>query len=78
MRTTLSTLVGLALLALTTADPVPQGVTSAIVPSGTPPAACSPNYDGVFEISTENVNTRKRDLLLPVSPDPSHISGCND
>ncbi|KAK3049019.1 hypothetical protein LTR09_009673 [Extremus antarcticus] len=48
MRTTFTTF---ALAALALADPLPQGVTSAIAPSGTPPAECSENYNGVFQIA---------------------------
>lgn len=37
----------------------PQGVTSAIAPSSTPEAGCSPNYDGSFAISLVDVNTKR-------------------
>ncbi|KAI9700472.1 MAG: hypothetical protein M1820_006771 [Bogoriella megaspora] len=42
---------------------VPQGVTSAIAPSGTAPAGCQPTYAGTFNIATVNATTaQKRDL----------------
>ncbi|KAK5164202.1 uncharacterized protein LTR77_009896 [Saxophila tyrrhenica] len=56
MRFTLATL---AFAVLAAADPIPQGVTSAIAPSGTPEAACSPNYNGVFEVIPVNSNTKR-------------------
>jgi hypothetical protein len=44
------------------ASPVPQGVTSAISPSGSAPAGCSGTYPGTFEITVVNVTNSKRDL----------------
>ena len=49
------------------ANPIPQAVTQAIAPSGTPPAGCYPNYQGTFEIGPINVTSGgsgsdKRDL----------------
>lgn len=47
----------LALAALVAANPVPQGVTSAISPPTSAPAGCSPDYPGTFEISVVNVTS---------------------
>ena len=44
------------------ASPVPQGVSSAISPSGSAPAGCSGTYPGTFEITVVNVTNSKRDL----------------
>ena len=52
----------LALAALTSANPMPQGVTSAIAPSGSPLAGCSTSYSGNFEIQVVNVTSSKRDV----------------
>ncbi|KAK3075345.1 hypothetical protein LTR53_001414 [Teratosphaeriaceae sp. CCFEE 6253] len=54
------TLASLALAALAAAKPMPQGVTSAISPSGTPPADCSSSYSGSFSIQTVNVTTSSK------------------
>lgn len=41
----------------------PQGVTSAISPSSTAPAGCSPNYSGKFQIQVVNAtSSSKRDI----------------
>lgn len=50
-----STFAPLALAALAAANPVPQGVTSAISPESTAPAGCSPDYPGTFQIQVVNV-----------------------
>ena len=41
----------LALAATVFANPAPQGVTSAIAPSGSPPSICKPDYDGTFQVT---------------------------
>jgi hypothetical protein len=47
------------------ANPVPQGVTSAIAPSGTAPSGCQSSYSGSFEIEVVNVTSSKtkRDIV---------------
>lgn len=50
----------------------PQGVTSAIAPSSTPDAGCSPNYDGSFAIALVDVNTKRQ--LEKVSEVASRIT----
>jgi len=53
----------LALAALAYANPMPQGVTSAISPKATDPAGCSSSYSGTFEIQVVNVtSSAKRDV----------------
>ncbi|KAK5119334.1 hypothetical protein LTR85_007690 [Meristemomyces frigidus] len=53
----------LALAALAYANPMPQGVTSAISPSSTDPAGCSSSYSGKFEIQVVNVTgSAKREV----------------
>ena len=47
----------LALAALAAAKPMPQGVTSAIAPSASAPAGCSPDYSGSFQIQVVNVTS---------------------
>lgn len=50
-----------ALAALAAANPMPQGVTSAISPSTSAPAGCMPDYSGEFQIQVVNVtSTAKR------------------
>ncbi|KXT06482.1 hypothetical protein AC578_6030 [Pseudocercospora eumusae] len=50
-----------ALAALAAANPMPQGVTSAIAPSTSAPAGCKPDYSGQFQIQVVNVtSTGKR------------------
>ncbi len=68
MRTTFTTF---ALAALALADPLPQGVTSAIAPSGTPPAECSENYNGVFQIApVDSASKRSLGKVRPPFPFP--------
>jgi hypothetical protein len=56
-------LVEVAILAIAArAVAVPQGVTTAIAPTHSPPPGCSPNYDGSFVMGPVNVSTSKRDL----------------
>jgi len=53
----------LAVVGAAWASPVPQGVTSAVAPSASTPAGCSPSHDGSFEITVVNISTAaKRDL----------------
>ncbi|KAK4548007.1 hypothetical protein LTR36_010727 [Oleoguttula mirabilis] len=53
----------LALAALAAANPMPQGVTSAIAPSSSDPAGCSSSYSGKFEIQVVNVTgSSKREV----------------
>lgn len=68
----------LALAALAAANPMPQGVTSAISPKSTAPAGCSPNYSGTFEIQVVNITgPGKRDLsLVEVRCHPSFTLQC--
>jgi hypothetical protein len=70
MRTAFATL---ALAVLAAAEPIPQGVTSAIAPDEAPPAGCSENYDGRFQISAVNLTSEKRDLLEEVSLQPNSL-----
>lgn len=66
-------LVEVAILAIAArALAVPQGVSTAIEPTQSPPPGCSPNYDGSFVIAAVNVSTSKRDLD-EVGPQPSVI-----
>jgi hypothetical protein len=58
MRTAFATLV---FAGVAVANPMPQAVTSAIAPSGTPPAGCYPNYDGMFVIGPVNVSSSESD-----------------
>ena len=51
----------LALAATVFANPEPQGVTSAILPSGSPAAGCSSDYSGQFEVTVVKPMA-KRDL----------------
>lgn len=54
-----------ALAGLAVAKPMPQGVTSAISPSGSPAAGCSTSYSGSFEIQVVNVtSSSKRDVAV--------------
>ena len=69
MRSTFATL---ALAALTAASPVPQGVTSAITPSSSPPAGCSGDYSGTFEIQVVNVTSSGKRSIEKVSTQHCH------
>ncbi|KAF2724083.1 putative cell wall manno protein PIR3, partial [Polychaeton citri CBS 116435] len=51
------TLATLGLVALAAAAPAPQGVTSAIAPTTTPPSDCKASYDGKFQIQIVNVTS---------------------
>lgn len=54
----------LAFAALAAANPMPQGVTSAVSPEASSPAGCSSSYSGAFEIQVVNVTTSsKRDVV---------------
>ena len=68
-----STFAPLALAALVAANPVPQGVTSAISPSSSPPAGCSTSYSGQFEIQVVNVTQSSKREVQKVSQDHLHI-----
>jgi hypothetical protein len=57
MRCTLATV---ALAALAAANPLPQGVSSAISPSSSPPAGCSPDYDGTFMIQVVKGGSKRQ------------------
>jgi len=64
----------LALAALAYANPMPQGVTSAISPKATDPAGCSSSYSGTFEIQVVNVTSsakravqKRQDTALVIS-----------
>lgn len=58
------TIAALALAGSALASPAPQGVTSAIAPSSSPPAGCSESHSGTFQITIVNVTSTpaKRDL----------------
>jgi len=58
-----STFAGIAFAALAAANPMPQGVTSAISPSSSPLPGCSTSHSGNFEIQVLNVtSSSKRDV----------------
>lgn len=57
-----------ALAGAALANPMPQGVTEDLAPSGSPPAGCATTYAGNFAISVANVSTNAKRDLEKVSP----------
>ena len=49
----------LALAALAVANPVPQGVTSAVAPEESAPAGCQTSSDGEFQIQVIEGNAKR-------------------
>jgi len=68
----------LALAALAAANPMPQGVTSAISPSSTSPAGCSSSYSGTFEIQVVNVTSSSKRAIEKRQADTALVMTLSD
>ena len=60
MQYSIAALAAFAAVAL--ANPMPQGVTAAITPTGSAPASCTGTVDGSFEITVVKPSVAKRDV----------------